>query len=296
MLTANKTMMRKQDLIQTSKIFFFSVVLLTTGWVSGIFFQKYYGAGRLYRNVFLSEAEILGHTDIPRIEVDLNLIPRQNLMVALTFGQSNAANYGEQPQTSRNHVYNFYEGKIYQAKDPLMGAEGEGGSVWPILGDVLIQKKMFDNIIFVPIGYGATSVAQWAPGGNQHDRLLKTIKQVQAAGLEFTHLFWHQGEADSLVLHTSKESYQALFLSMLHSIRKAGVNAPIYISIATRGEKVRENPEIATAQKSLVDGKNILLGPNTDELGYAYRYDGQHFSTQGLEKFAEQWVNILATN
>ena len=35
------------------------------------------------------------------------------------------------------------------------------------------------------------------PSGSLHDALLKRIAQAQASGLRFTHLLWHQGEADA---------------------------------------------------------------------------------------------------
>ena len=267
---------------------------LMLGWVAGIFFQKYIGAGNLYRYVTRTEKELLEHPGIPRTEANLSQLPKDGLMVALAFGQSNAANYGEQAHTAQDHVYNFYAGRIYRARDPLLGATGEKGSVWTRLGDRLIANGLYRNIIFVPIAVGASSIAQWAPGGALHDRLLDVISQVHASGLEFTHLFWHQGEADSLVLHTSRETYKKLFAAMLGSIRETGVSAPIYVCVATRGQGVRENAEIAAAQKELVNGRDILAGPDTDRLVYAARYDGLHFSSEGLEQFADQWLAVLA--
>jgi hypothetical protein len=37
----------------------------------------------------------------------------------------------------------------------------------------------------------------------------------------------------------------------------------------------------------------IFAGPDTDLLGYAYRYDGCHFSTEGLEAYADAWLTAI---
>src|SRR5215203_6355453 len=59
-------------------------------------------------------------------------------MIALTFGQSNAANRGQKKYTCHNKkVLVFNDGKLYRARDPLPGATGPGGSVWSLLGDML---------------------------------------------------------------------------------------------------------------------------------------------------------------
>lgn len=230
-----------------------------------------------------------------RTEVDLAGISKNGLMVALVFGQSNSANYGEQRYTCKTkNVFNFYNKKVYAAADPLLGATGSGGSVWTRLGDRLVTRKIYNNVIFVPIGFGSSGIAQWVPGGGLHGRLTGAIEQVQACGLQFTHLLWHQGETDAFIVHTSKDDYQRYFTAMLESIRKTGVHAPIYISLASRGGRNRGNPEIVAAQKTLVNKKDIRPGPNTDNLGFAYRFDGIHFSIEGLDAFADLWLSIFA--
>ena len=65
-----------------------------------------------------------------RTKIPLNSLHAKRVMVALVFGQSNAANFGESPLQAREGVYNFYQGKLYAAHDPLLGADGEGHNIF----------------------------------------------------------------------------------------------------------------------------------------------------------------------
>jgi hypothetical protein len=145
-------------------------------------------------------------------------------------------------------------------------------------------------VIFVSIGVASTPIARWTTGGDLHSRIINAISEVTQNGLKVTHLLWHQGESD---IKTSKQEYKKMFMNMLYDIRSRGIKAPIYVSVATRCGRNMSN-EIQQAQAELVDiSSGIYHGPNTDDLGFAYRYDGCHFSDEGLEKFAELWMEKL---
>jgi hypothetical protein len=107
----------------------------------------------------------------------------------------------------------------------------------------LIEKKYYDAIVFVPLGVGATEIARWKPDGDLHPAILQAIHDVETQGLTITHLLWHQGESDAL-LKTSKSAYKRMFMAMLSSLRKQGVNAPLYVSVATRCQKQRPDEQI----------------------------------------------------
>jgi hypothetical protein len=81
---------------------------------------------------------------------------------------------------------------------------------------------------------------------------------------------------------------------MIRSLREQGVDAPIYVSIATRCGRVHPNESIRQAQRAVIDpSAGILTGPDTDTLGFAQRYDGCHFSTEGLDAAAELWLQAI---
>ena len=258
---------------------------------SGILFQKYIG-------VWWVKENILGYSSVTnnREEVKLEEIDKSNLMVALAFGQSNSANYGSQLNTSVRNVYNYYQGNLYVAKDHMLGADGRGGSVWPVLGDVLIDNKLFESVIFATIGESASAISRWRPPGDLYQRLVETIKSLQRSGITITHLLWHQGETDAK-LDTEKEQYIRDFVVLKNGIRSLGVKAPIYVSIASRYRGESGDLKIQNAQKELtLKFSDVFPGPNTDQLGDEYRYDGTHFSDTGLKKTAELWYLAIKEN
>jgi hypothetical protein len=260
--------------------------------LGGIMFQKFYPVGWLLKTV-----GVRGNTAATpppqRAEVPISSVRSGRVMVALVFGQSNSANFGETLHTSRPSVHNFYKGKLYPAQDPLLGATGDGGSVWTRLGDKLIERNDYDSVVFVPFGVGGTEIARWKPDGDLHHLILEAIHDVAGQGLTITHLLWHQGETDA-GLNTSRSAYKTMFLAMLASIRERGVTAPIYVSVATRCSKQGPDEEIRQAQQELVDPvRGIYAGPDTDTLGFCDRYDGCHFSDGGLEKYAQLWLERL---
>jgi hypothetical protein len=214
-------------------------------------------------------------------------------MVALVFGQSNAANSGETPGRPHPGVFEFHRGRVLEARDPLLGAEGRGGSIWLRLGGQLVQNGDADAVVLVPYAFSSTEIERWAPGGNLHQGLLQRIIDAQRTGLRFTHLLWHQGEADAR-LGTSESEYRERFLAMLAAIRRTGVDAPVFVTRATRCEKTRESAAIRSAQAKLEDSAaGIRQGPDLDMQGFAERYDGCHFSSEGLDKVAQLWRKVL---
>ena len=274
---------------------FEKALFLLVGIVIGILFQKYYSIGQL-RGVNVADGTLKSSSEVARIEVPLQMIqrlPASRVMVAVTFGQSNSANLGETPHVAGRGVYNFYEGKLYRARDPLLAADGSGGSVWTRLGDKLIAAKSYDAVIFVSLGQGTSDIAQWQPQGRLLPKVLKALRNLKDHNLTVTHLFWHQGEADNR-LQTSGAVYKSLFLKMLSAIRQEGTTAPIYVCRASLCRQNKINHSLKQAQSQLVNtSDNIRPGPDTDTLGYAYRYDGCHFSDQGLNKFADLWMEKL---
>ncbi|MFC1769906.1 sialate O-acetylesterase [Nitrospirota bacterium] len=226
-------------------------------------------------------------------QIDCASISSKRLMVALILGQSNVANTAPSLSSASGNVFILYKGKCFHAKDPLLGTSGKGGSVWPLLGDMLISENIYDNVLFIPIAIGGSRVRDWAPEGYLHDRLIKTLERIRSSGFRETHILWHQGESDS-IKETSKDSYVKSFNEMVQSIRSQDVEAPLFVSVAS---VCRNEPslEIRGAQKEVLNKEmNILPGPDTDELGPRYRKDGCHFNTEGIKAFASLWLQLIS--
>lgn len=268
---------------------FLAFSLFMLGIFAGILFQKQFGAWKV---------KMILHDLLPlswkREHTSIDTLAKERLMVALAFGQSNSANFGHGSIRATKKVYNFYQNKLYYAEDPMLGADGIGASTWPRLGDLLINSKLYDNVVFASIGISASSISRWQPDGDLHASLLSTLQLLKQNGLTVTHLLWHQGESDAAI-HTSIHDYQQSFKEMLKSIRKQKVTAPMYISLASRYRGHPKNDAIRKAQYELTQqNDSIFLGPDSDQLGDNFRRDGTHFNSAGLDQLAQLWFNQLA--
>jgi hypothetical protein len=270
------------------------LVVFVLGFGGGVLVQKYWGVGRLFALLQPTESVMVPQPQAdPRPQVDLAALQGKRLMVALVFGQSNSGNGGETRATAGNDVYVFHQGRLAAADDPLPGASGSGGSVWTRLGPRIVERGLADAVVFVPVVVGGSPIERWTPDGDVHPLLVTALDDLASAGIPLTHLLWHQGESDA-GRGTPPADYVARFHSMLETFRSRGIDAPVLVSVATLCRAHRPDDVIRDAQRSLVNPElGIFAGPDTDLLGYAYRYDGCHFSTEGLEAFSDSWLAAL---
>jgi hypothetical protein len=229
-----------------------------------------------------------------RVQINCADLIDERTAVMLTFGQSNASNDGETRYRPEGSVFNFnfLDGNCYEAEDPLLGATGTNGSVWSRLGDLLVSRNEYENVIFAPIAYGGSSIISWANPLELQSRINFAIDGLREQGLNVTHLLWHQGSADESM---TKEIYELYFHEIEIAIRDLDVEAPIYIAVAS----CNEGSEVTEAQRMLVDAKrNVLAGPDTDLISDpGDRWQGNcHFSGIGLDKHAEAWFTSLSEN
>ncbi len=209
--------------------------------------------------------------------------------VIFAFGQSNAGNYlGERRSAAHPGVLNFFRGRCYAAADPMLGASGSRGSVWPLVGDALMASGKFDAVVFVTVAVGGSDARSWQIGG-ANVRFTDALEQV-GRRYRVTHFLWHQGESDWGYM---PDQYAASLRQIIGAALKASPGARFWVSVAT---VCRNAPDraIQAAQKSMVDGRRVLLGPDTDQLGPGERYDGCHLSASGQEKAAALWARAVA--
>ena len=217
--------------------------------------------------------------------------------VILIAGQSNAANSGAQRHSTRypDRVLNFVGGRCYVAASPLLGSTGFAGESWTLLADQLIDAGAFDHVILAPVAVGASSVEQWAKGGALNTTMIPLVQDLTTR-YRVTHVLWHQGESD-FALKTDSARYKKHFLSFVESLRANAVDAPVFVSKASRcGPAWTESNPIRTAQQELASTQpGIMTGVDTDKLLEAQdRYDDCHFADSGEVKTARAWAAILA--
>ena len=235
-----------------------------------------------------------------------DLLNDPDCAVILVLGQSNAGNHGEGLHRPAREVFvlNFLTMRCHRANDPLPGASGAGGSVWSRLGDRLIERGVFKRVLFVPLAFGGTFIADWIPGGKMHARAVLALSRLQtmhgAGILPITATVWQQGEAEANHTRMSSEAYQLHLLDVIADLRSRNVFAPIFIaqcSLCETGERpFRNHDSIRSGQRATVNPKfGVFAGPDTDLVTTEFRSDGCHFSAAGLDQCADAWLEVFAS-
>ena len=230
-----------------------------------------------------------------RMPVDPRMVG--DAAVLLLIGQSNGGNHGDVQHVANRRVFNFnvFDGLCYPARDPLLGATGDGGSPWCILGDALVEAGFASSVLLVPLCVGGATVEQWAPGGGYHHRMTYCLRRLSEAGFWPSHVLWHQGEANALY-GTEAAAYCRAFRALVGSLRQLEISAPVYVAIASYfavpGGYAAQQQVVGGAQRSLVDAEEgIFQGPDTDVI--RERYDGCHIGGDGLIAHAQAWRVVL---
>lgn len=232
-------------------------------------------------------------------------------LVLLILGQSNAISIATGTSfvpTVGTDNFNFYDGKTYQAKDPLLGAERAGGNVvntdgssWGTrLASKMVDADMADRVIVVNMAVGGTEIANWAPGGMLGDRARFVLRQMQQAGIRPNFILQMQGESDAQ-LATPAATYAATCRAVVAEMRRQGSSAPYFVSQTTLIAGATTDARNAVRQGQVdacADPLGIFLGPDTDLLTAAGSYrqgDGTHLNVAGIEACAVQWLATLQT-
>ncbi|MDI1233208.1 MAG: sialate O-acetylesterase [bacterium] len=230
-------------------------------------------------------------------KVDLKELKSDSTIFILALGQSNAANSGGEYYTVRHNVLNFYEGTLYKAEEPLIGASGDGGCVWTMLADKLIDSGWCKKVVIITIAQDGSTMDRWA-NGDLNIKLKNTLTDLNAHQIQPTWVFWHQGESDNGYSH---KNYKRDLFKVVADIKAANIKAPFYCSVATYCIGVLDKQphgldfELQAIQRDFIKSNaNVLEGPFTDSLIYAFqRHDTQHFSYYGNQQYAQLWFNAL---
>jgi hypothetical protein len=238
------------------------------------------------------------------------------------WGQSLAANCGHGRYVARNadKTCVYADGHFYACGDPIVGADGPGGSVWSRLSDSIlglpINNSTINQVVIGCCAQGSTSINDWAPGGNEAPRLLRCLSDYIANVGQPTHLAYSQGEQD--VGRLSAEQWVDQWRAMHASIRNLGCTSKIWTSIETIcnvraaadpfDEGVIRRPPnsyvrievgrqtIRAAQRMVgTFGPDTQPGPNLDLIDWHLRAcgDGCHFGERGLAVAAQAWTAAL---
>lgn len=237
-----------------------------------------------------------------RVEVPVGDLTRTAVIVFI--GQSLSVNEVPTPYVPVNaniDQVNIYDGKLYKAKDPLLGINVSGGPVtaqrgtWMMrMADKLISDGTYDRVIIVPMAVGNTKVGQWADP-SQAPYLFNKINVVglrlRDAGLPCTAIMWGQGESDNIA-GTSQASYAASLQKVIAEFNRAIPGCPILVAQESYYYG-NTSPAILAAQASVVNNSTVFAGENVELIPPSGRYDNTHLNEAGAEQRATLAVAAL---
>ncbi len=220
--------------------------------------------------------------------------------VFITCGQSNSANYGkplQKPKDERISSMDFQTGLWTLSNDPQPGASGDGGSPWPLLGDILVGK--YDVPIgFVCLGIGSTKVSAWTPGAKGFGRMESALQKVGPHGCRA--VLWHQGESDSIAGTSSDDYANLLGAAITRSREIAGWELPWGVALASfhpdaKASTERQAAVVAGQKKTISSLPAVFQGAETDSFHTrGFLNGGVHFNEKGLAAHAQGWADALA--
>lgn len=170
------------------------------------------------------------------------------------------------------------------------------------MGNLLIASGKFDNVVIAPLAFSGFEVARWARGGDINSLLVETARQLERQGYRVTDVLWDQGDVD-YVKGASEAAYRERFVSMVDTLRGQNIDAPVYLSIASKCLEPSNNgfrtdaPDNAIVRAQLAlskSGNGLRQGVNTDALlDEVDRYDDCHIAGTGAEKVSRAWADLL---
>jgi dienelactone hydrolase len=181
--------------------------------------------------------------------------------------------------------------KVWQvAHDPQPGV-GDGGTIWPPLGNTLVPLARVP-VAFVNVAVGGTASRQWLPGEVLYQKMVETGQSIG----RFRAVLWQQGESDVIEKTPTAKYVENLVRIRGESAKAWGFEPPWLLAKSTLHPTVYSDPQgelrIRTAIDQLVSLQGFRAGPDTDILAGENRGGPQsrrHFSGVGQRRAAQLW-------
>lgn len=219
--------------------------------------------------------------------------------VFVVAGQSYAGGYNDEVMkvTDASQAVSTYDWstKTWRIANDPPPQNGDGGSIWPALGDLLVPTLRVP-VAFVNVSVGATSTTKWMPDGPLHKRLRDVGREIGA----FRAALWQQGESDVI-----EKTSMADYIKNMQEIHDAaaewwGFNPPWLLAKSTLHPTVYNDPigerRIRSGIAELWKLPGFRPGPDTDVLGGDNRGDAKskrHFSSLGQKRAALLWFTAI---
>ena len=184
-----------------------------------------------------------------------------------------------------------WQSKTWQTANDPQPHVGDGGTIWPPLGDLLVP------MLRVPVGFvntsvGGTSSGQWMPEGDLHKRMVSAGSAVGS----FRAVLWQQGESD-VIEKMSTDGYMKNMTKIREAAAREWRFEPTWLlAKSTLHPTVYNDPlgeeRIRSAIQQLWKRPHFAPGPDTDLLSGENRGDiksRRHFTGIGQRRAALLW-------
>lgn len=265
-----------------------------------------------YENGVLLEAYRTAKRELAdwHLILDLQSVPCPiEAFVLLAIGQSNAANHlsSKSPRNSSLPAYMYFRGRCALIEDPVAGASGRGGSLWPTLAQRLTHS-LARPVVVIAGAVGGTSVQDWSSDRwLVRSRVLRSVKAAVADGIPPNMVVWIHGETDAGA-GTMGSDYERDLRAVIEEVNGeiAGKGMPerrsashphwlITLTSKCAGESASGSDQIRRAQLAVAQRlPNVAIAIDTDELGDAYRNDGCHFNDDGRNQIVADLIRLIS--
>ena len=173
----------------------------------------------------------------------------------------------------------------------MLGATGNEGSLWPVMGEDLIANGQIKNVLIVPVGVGSAEIEDWRPATRVFfPRVERALQMLSAANLHVTEVIFQQGEVDA-GMETPGDVYLSAVKEIVSALRAEGVKAPIIMAIATGcGDKQYPNMKLVRSKIAQI-AEGVYLGPDFGEV--VKRYKECHLFGPDAEKKSSVLANEI---
>lgn len=196
--------------------------------------------------------------------------------------------------------FNFYDGKVYKAVDPLLGAEttdqvalnNPGSHYLTKLGKLFLQAGIAPRIMLTTISIGGAATTQWM--GELKYRIRYALKSLQQEGIPVHCVLQDFGESDNIE-GLSAATLTNRINSIVDDFRLNGCLAPYFVAQVAKYQGATNDAQTRLGQaNSWSESRRIYQGPDLDTIGNAYRGPDQtHFIATGNTMKAQMWFDTL---
>ena len=177
---------------------------------------------------------------------------------------TNNNNFTNYTSTNGVYSYDFKNSHWETAKNPMPGGQGNGSSIWPLLGDLLYKHN--SSIYFYDCARLGANITDWGIGGKFYNTSINCFdlanKFIIDKNIEKFNVLWQEGPQDNVYSYNSN-----YFINTMENlIYRSGENAMWFISIYTYGYTYT-NYRFDKAEDIIYlisNNNNVFLGANLD--------------------------------